>query len=180
MANEIIEALRTPSDTAAFKETEPNDSLGQANALGDLLNFKNTVSGNVRIIPTPFSSTQPSTIIRDPIDVFSFSVDRALKLDVSLRTDKAEDVAMRLIQDFNGDSTVGLNELLASSFQPGADTIQFDSLIPGTYFLEVNKTSNLSSVNYDLIPRADQIAAAKLTIGIERLIPLDSKSGIAE
>lgn len=178
MANEIIESLRTPIEITIFKETEPNDSLGQANSLGNLLNFRSTIEGNVRIITTPFSSTQPSTVIREPIDVFSFSVDRPAKLDVSLRTDKPEDVSMRLIRDFDNDSQVGLNELLASSFQPGADEIKFDRLDPGTYFLEVNKTPNFSSIDYDLVPRAGQLADAKLTIGIERLIPLDSKSSV--
>jgi hypothetical protein len=178
MANEIIESLRTPTDISIFKETEPNDSLGQANSLGNLLNFRSTVEGNVRIITTPFSSTQPSTIIREPIDVFSFSVDRPSKLDVSLRTDKPEDVSMRLIRDFDGDSKAGLNELLASSSQPSTDEIKFDRLDPGTYFLEVNKTPNFSAVDYDLVPRAGQLAAAKLTIGIDRLIPLESKSSV--
>ncbi|MBD1852562.1 hypothetical protein [Leptolyngbya sp. FACHB-711] len=178
MANEIIESIRTPTDIVIFKETEPNDSLGQANSLGNLLNFRSTIEGNVRIITTPFSSTQPSTIIRDPIDVFSFSVDRPSKLDVSLRTAKAEDVAMRLIRDLNGDGTVGLNELLSSSFQPGADEIKFDRLDSGTYFLEVNKREGFSSVDYSLIPRAGQVVAANLTIGIDRLIPLTSKSNV--
>ncbi len=178
MANEIIESLRTPTDISIFKETEPNDSLGQANSLGNLLNFRSTIEGNVRIITTPFSPTRPSTIIQEPIDVFSFSVDRPSKIDVSLRTDKPEDISMRLIRDFDGDSKVGLNELLASSFQPGRDEIKFDRLDPGTYFLEVNKTPNFSSIDYDLVPRAGQLADAKLTIGIEQLIPIDSKSSV--
>ncbi|HEY9660885.1 MAG TPA: hypothetical protein V6C65_20720, partial [Allocoleopsis sp.] len=178
MANKIIEDLRTPIEISIFKETEPNDSLGQANSLGNLLNFRSTIEGNVRIITTPFSSTQPSIIIREPIDVFSFSVDRPSKFDVSLTTDKPEDISMRLIRDFDGDGKVGLNELLASSFQPGTDEIEFDRLDPGNYFLEVNKTPNFSSVDYNLVPRAGQLTDAKLTIGIDRLIPLDSKSSV--
>ncbi|WP_088889340.1 hypothetical protein [Leptolyngbya ohadii] len=178
MANEIIDSIRTPIDISVFKEAEPNDSLGQANSLGNLLNFRSTVEGNVRIITTPFSSTQPSIVIREPIDVFSFNVDRPSKLDFTLRTDKPEDISMRLIRDFDGDSKVGLNELLASSFQPGTDEIKFDRLDPGTYFLEVNKTPNFSSIDYNLVARAGQLADAKLTIGIDRVIPLNSNASV--
>lgn len=186
MANAIVETLLTPQDILVTGEREQNNirdtrnnTLGTAELFfGNVLDGGRGVRGNIR-----GSRANSVAATEDPVDVFSFTVDRPQILNVKLTSNDERNIAVNLVRDFNGngkkDSGVGFEDLLDASFQPGADEIKFDRLEPGEYFLEVVKTADpTTSIDYTLVPKTSNIAKAELNVEIERLIPLQTKGNV--
>ncbi|MBD1913631.1 MULTISPECIES: calcium-binding protein [unclassified Leptolyngbya] len=184
MANAILDALLNPQTTVREREqnnvlSTRNGSLRTAEAL-----LGNNPNGNVGIVGRVNGTNNINP--NDGIDVFSFTVDRPMRFDARMLSNNEQNISFRLIRDFNNDGRTNsainagasIDDLLSSSFEPGADDIQFDRLEPGTYFLEVVKRVDTSAIDYTLIPKASVINSARLTIEIERIIPLNSSGTI--
>lgn len=181
MLNAIIDALRNPK--TIVREQEQNNILNTRNGLlrdaeavfGNLPDGSIGAVGNVNGVN--------NIGLNDATDVFSFTIDRPVRFDAKLTSNNEKNISFNLVKDFNNNGTkdfgAGFEDLLAASFQPGADDIAFDRLDPGTYFLEVNKTSvPNSSIDYTLIPKTSTINNARLNVEIDRIIPLNSPGSV--
>ena len=181
MANAIINALLNPTTLVQEKEQTNvsgtrNSFLSTAEAVfGNMPNGSIGAVGNVRGLGNIGSN--------DGIDNFSFAVDRPTRLDAKLTSNNEKNIAFNLIKDFDNDGkkgfSTGFEDLLNASFMPGADEIQFDRLEPGTYFLEVVKSTDpTTSIDYTLTPKASPIANSRLNVEIDRIIPLNSLGNV--
>ncbi|WP_088889339.1 calcium-binding protein [Leptolyngbya ohadii] len=180
MANAIIDTLLNPATIIREKEQNTiaatrNHLLKNAEAVfGSLPNGTIGAAGNIKGVNNRIL-TDPAN---DATDTFSFTVDRPTRLDAKLISNNEKGIGFNLVKDFtnDGEKNFGANfeDLLAASFIPGADDIQFDRLEPGTYFLEVTKPADpTTSIDYTLIPKASPIANARLNVEIDRVIPLN-------
>lgn len=181
MTNTIIDTLLQAE--TVLREQEQNNVLATRNGilrnaedlLGNMPDGTIAIAGNVR--------GSNNIGLNDATDVFSFTVDRPVRLDARMVSNHETIVGFNLVKDFNNDGLKNFGiegeDLLAASFMPGADSIQFDRLEPGTYFLEVVKTTDpTASIDYTLTPKVSEITRARLDLEIERLIPLTSKDNV--
>ena len=169
--NEIIEEFLGPFNPdkprTPVAEQENNNSFGTANEITSL-------AGDIAIRGS-VQGGQRQSVDRD---TFSFTVDQPSIFDFGVFPENSEQtIRAKLLVDFENDGSNNFDNQISNSSVVAPGQPRFDRLEPGfEYFIQLD-TQNDEPIPYSLIPQAVAIGSAKLSIEVERLIPLDRPQG---
>jgi serine protease len=95
----------------------------------------------------------------DPTDIYRFQLTNNSNVQIKL-DNLLEDADLQLARDTNANGTIDLSEILGSSILSGrqADTIALNNLVPGSYFVLVDRGLTTANTNYRLNLSANAVS----------------------
>ena len=159
----LLDADGTPIAPTIIQETESNGSFFSAEDI-----FGNNPDGSIAV------EGEVTRRARSDFDFFSFTVDRPSIFDLTATSDSFNFEALRpqLLVDAENEPSLGFRDLIGSSSSV-ENTQRFDRLDPGFEYF-VGLSSIRGKVPYTVIPKAQPIGNAKLSIEVNRLLPINT------